>query len=317
MCAASVTGSMVEMLRNPDNTVAASAHWFCKLRLEMSWRLAAIAVAAALAAAAQPGAVFEERIEAAIHREIVLGDLAGAMEQYRALLAQPGIPRAVAARALLETGECLEKLGKEKEAYSTYRRVVNEYADQAAIFNLASTKLAAPSGPRNLKFEEGTPGKVPPGWRGPALPKDANYMADLRRDGCRSRTGCAVVMAPVNVPGQAGNLMQSFGATAYRGKTVRLSAWLKLEQFFSTDYGGLRMPGADDRAQLWLRVVRANRRIGFSDQMDDRPVRSSEWTRCDIVGEIDEDAQFINFGVMSIGGGRAWIDDVSFEVISN
>jgi hypothetical protein len=50
--------------------------------------------------------------------------------------------------------------------------------------------------------------------------------------------------------------------------------------------------------------------------MDDRPVRTSSWTRCEIVGEINDDARFINFGVMSIGGGRVWVDDVSFEVIN-
>ena len=56
-------------------------------------------------------------------------------------------------------------------------------------------------------------------------------------------------------------------------------------------------------------------RNGFADNMDDRPVRTGNWTRCEIVGEINDDARFINFGVMSIGGGRVWVDDVSFEVI--
>jgi hypothetical protein len=271
---------------------------------------------AALLAAAQRDADFEQRIEAAIHREIVLGDLAGAMEQYRDILAQPGVPRPVAARALFETGECMEKSGQAKEAYNTYRRVVTEYRDQAAIVNLASLRLMARSGPRNLKFEEGVPGKVPPGWFPQSMLKDADSVAELRRDGCRSRTGCAVVMAPVNVPRPEGNLMQSFNAAAYRGKTVRLRAWLRLDQFFPSPTGGLRFPDPADRGQLWLKVERPNRRTGFSDSMDDRPVRSAEWTPCEIVGEIDEDAQSINFGVMSIGGGRVWIDDVSFEVIS-
>jgi hypothetical protein len=77
----------------------------------------------------------------------------------------------------------------------------------------------------------------------------------------------------------------------------------------------MRLPNPEDRAQMWFNVERANRKHGFSDNMDDRPIRSSEWTRAEIVGQIDEDAQFINFGVMSIGGGRVWVDDVSFEVI--
>lgn len=259
----------------------------------------------------------EMQLEAAIHREVVLGDLAGAMKEYRNLLAQSGVPRAVAARALLETGECLEKLGLGAEAYNSYRRVENEYGDQAAMVGLARTRLAAWVGPRNLHFEEGLPGRVPPfPWTVQAPPKDAGYVAELRRDGCRTRTtGCAVVTAPVNVPGQPGNLMQSFSAEVYRGKTVRLRGWLKLEQFFPTAAGTLRLPDAEDRAQLWLRVVRTDSRAGFSDSMDNRPVRSSEWSRAEITAEIDEDAKTIYFGVMSFGGARAWVDGLSFEVI--
>jgi hypothetical protein len=75
------------------------------------------------------------------------------------------------------------------------------------------------------------------------------------------------------------------------------------------------LPDPEDRAQMWLNVERANRRNGFFDNMDDRPVRSPEWSHCEITGEIGEDARFINFGVMSIGGGRVWVDDVSFDVI--
>jgi len=257
----------------------------------------------------------EVQLEAAIHREILLGDLAGAMEQYRAIIARADASRTVSARALLQIGLCEEKLGQRKEAYDTYRRLVAQFGDQAATASLARTKLAAWSGPRNLKFEEGVPGKVPPGWFVPSLPKDADYLAELRRgDGCRSRAGCAVVMAPGNVPRPVGQLMQNFGAAAYIGKTVRLRAWLRLERFFWTD-PGFRPPDPEDRAQMWLNVERANRRNGFSDDMKDRPVRSTDWTLCEITGEIDEDARFISFGVMSIGGGRVWVDDVSFDVI--
>jgi len=258
----------------------------------------------------------EVQLEAAIHREIVVGDLDEAMQQYRTLVSRGDAPRPVAAKAFLQLGLCEEKLGQRKEAYDTYRRLAAQYGDQTGIVSLARTKLAAWSGPRNLNFEEGITGKVPPGWFVPSLPKDADYLAELRRgDGCRSRAGCALVMVPGNVPRPVGNLMQNFGAAAYAGKTVRLRAWLRLERFFLT-VAGFRRPDPEDRAQLWLNVERANRRNGFSDDMKDRPLRSTDWTLCEITGEIDEDARFINFGVMSIGGGRVWVDDVSFEVIS-
>ena len=255
----------------------------------------------------------DRQLEAAIHREMVIGDLAGAMQLYQGILNDPAAPRSTAAKALLQMGACLEKLSRSEEAYNKYQRLVADYPDQIPELTQARLRLAAWSSPRNLKFEEGIPGRLPPGWRVPALPEDSGRLAELRREGCRSHAGCAVVIA-ANVPRSEGMLMQKFRAAAYRGKTVRLRAWIKLQSVFM-DGPFLRLPTPEDRAQLWMNVVRMNKRIGFSENMDDRPVRSSEWTRCEITGEIDEDAEFINFGVMSIGGGRVWIDDVSFEVV--
>jgi tetratricopeptide (TPR) repeat protein len=254
------------------------------------------------------------QLEAAIHKEIVMGDLAGAMEIYRGILADGAAPRPVAAKALLQMGQCLEKLGQSEEAYAKYQRLVSEYSDQSTELTQARVRLAAWSSPRNLKFEEGIPGRMPPGWRVPALPEDSSRLAELRRQDCHSDVGCAVVMAAANIPRPEGTLMQKFSAAAYRGKTVRLRAWLRLDSLF-VDGPTLRLPSPEDRAQLWLKVIRTNHRVGFSDNMDDRPVRATEWTRCEITGEIDEDAEFINFGVITIGGGKVWIDDVSFDVI--
>jgi hypothetical protein len=181
----------------------------------------------------------ERQLEAAIHREVVLGDLAGAMKEYHSILSQSDVPRPVAARALLQTGECMEKLGRGAEAYNSYRRIETEYGDQPAMVGQARTRLAAWVGPRNLNFEEGQAGQVPPfPWTVQAPPKDASYVAEVRRDGCRSHVGCAVVTAPVNVPGQNGNLMQSFSAVAYRGKTVRFGAWLRIQGFLLPSAAG-------------------------------------------------------------------------------
>jgi tetratricopeptide (TPR) repeat protein len=269
--------------------------------------LAALALAVALAAAPQTGPDAARQLEAAIHREVVLGDLKGAIEVYRKVLDLAGGNRPVAARALFQIGQCEEKLGNRAAAEDAYQRVAEKYGDQEqaaeARAMLAEWKEEV-AGPRNLNFEEGAPGKVPPGWIALALPKDADFLAQLQRKGCRTGSGCAVVQAPPNSPRPFGNMMQSFSATAYRGRTVRLRAWMRLEAV-----------DPDDRGQMWLAVVRANRRNGFNDNMDDRPVRSSQWTQCEIVGEVDRDAQVIDFGFMSSGKGRVWVDDVTFQVV--
>jgi hypothetical protein len=295
------------MLRNLDIFGRAAWQWSRKLSAGIGMMLSMGITALLLAGPAQPPDP-EVRLEAAIHREIVVGELRGALEQYRTILALPAKSREIAARALFQMGLCLEKLGQRREAHAAYTRVISEYGDETESAALARAQLAgwedSLPGPRNLRFEQGAPGKAPPGWFVPALPKDADYIAELRRSGCRSRVGCAVVLVPANAPTPVASLMQSFSAAAYRGKTVRLRAWLKLE---ASDAG--------DRAQMLLSVDRANRQSGFSDNMNDRPVRSAEWTRCEIVCPVDRDATFINFGVLAIGRGRVWVDDVSFEVV--
>src|SRR4029079_11349955 len=123
-------------------------HWFRSIGIVM-----ALAGTVALFGAATA----EMQLEAAIHREIVLGDLKGAIEQYQSVLAQTGRSRAVAARALFGVGQCLEKQGHRTEARAAYARIVSEYSDQSETLSLARAQLAGWEeplpGPRNLKFE--------------------------------------------------------------------------------------------------------------------------------------------------------------------
>jgi len=116
--------------------------------------VAALAMAASLtavtpwqAAAPQQPATAERQLEAAIHREQVLGDVNGAIEQYK-VLAQSAT-RTVAAQALVHLGQCYEKLGQtqSREARATYERVVRDYADQTEIVARARVRLAALGAP--------------------------------------------------------------------------------------------------------------------------------------------------------------------------
>jgi len=82
----------------------------------------------------------EVALQAAIKKEMVDGDLKGAIEQYKKI-AQSG-NRAAAARALVRMGQCQERLG-EAEARKAYEKVVREYADQAEAAAEARTRLVA------------------------------------------------------------------------------------------------------------------------------------------------------------------------------
>jgi hypothetical protein len=250
----------------------------------------------------------ERQFEAALHREVVAGDLKGAIESYRALLALPGAPRGIAARALLHIGECYERLGQRAQAHDAYTRLTRDFDSEPAAAAAARARLELTEvlpGPRNLNFEKGEPGKVPAPWFVPSMEKTTGNLAELRRKDCRSGIGCVVLIAPATSPDTPGRLMQSFSAAAYRGKTVRLRAWLKVEA---------AAPG--DRAQLSLKVTGPNQKTGFWAERDQRAEYPARWTICEITGKIDDDAQFVDFWIASVGHGSVWIDNVSFEVVS-
>jgi len=61
-----------------------------------------------------------------------------------------------------------------------------------------------------------------------------------------------------------------------------------------------------------MRVDRRENRTGFFDNMQDRPIRLGEWQYYEIVGDVEEDAATVNIGMILLGGGKAWLDDVSF-----
>jgi hypothetical protein len=279
-------------------------------RRRAGW-FAAPLICAALAVGQADG---DRQLEAAIYREVVVGDLKGAIEKYRAILGQEGVPHATAAGALFHMAQCYEKLGQPRQAHEAYARVAREYESETGIAGVARERAAnwreALPGPRNLNFEEGEPGKAPPGWTLLTLEKVTGNLVELRRKGCHSGIGCAMLIAPATAPGQVGNLMQSFLAAGYRGKTVRLRASLRVEA---------GAPG--DRANMWLQEDRPNGKQGLtllkaiSADLGQQSFAAPDWTICELTGKVHPDAQFLRFGFSSIGNGRVWIDNVSFEVV--
>ena len=76
----------------------------------------------------------------AVHWEVVEGDLERALELYRKVTLLSSVSRSTAARALLRTGRCLEKLGR-ADASRIYLRILDEYGDQPGIAHQARLSL--------------------------------------------------------------------------------------------------------------------------------------------------------------------------------
>lgn len=84
----------------------------------------------------------EIRLQAAMHKEQIEGELEQAIELYKSVLTNAGSNHSVAAKALLQIGACYEKLGK-PDARQAYERVVLEYSDRPAVVADARARLAA------------------------------------------------------------------------------------------------------------------------------------------------------------------------------
>ena len=83
-------------------------------------------------------------MEAAARKERVDGDLKAAIEEYRKVASRFAKQPEVAAKALLQMGQCQEKLGQ-AEARKSYERVVKEYASAGEYAAQARTQIGRAS----------------------------------------------------------------------------------------------------------------------------------------------------------------------------
>lgn len=119
-------------------------------------------------------------LRASIEKEEVDGDLRGAIELYKQIVAKFSGHRAIAAMALLRLGGCYEKLGAEQAslAQKTFEKLVADYPDQTEAVNTAKRKLfglmssRAVSGTAEFRLRQV--------WAGPGVDTEGNITLDGR-----------------------------------------------------------------------------------------------------------------------------------------
>jgi hypothetical protein len=98
-----------------------------------------------------------------------------------------------------------------------------------------------------------------------------------------------------------GTFMQTISAAAFVGNRIRFSGTVKTKDAIS--------------AGLWMRVDNATTAVRF-DNMQHRPiVGTTDWTNYSVVLDVPLDAVRISFGLLDIGGGEAWLNDATFDVV--
>ena len=147
--------------------------------------------------------------------------------------------------------------------------------------------------------------QLPSGWKAYTDgSRDYTVRSDVsRRDGGQGYAGVSI-KANVASPRGSAMLAQSVRADAFRGKRVRLSAFLKT---LRVDEGA---------AGLWMRVDGAQGVLS-SDFMENRPLMgNNDWAERDVVLDVPLNAVGITFGFLLSGSGEAWMDDVALDVVS-
>jgi len=156
----------------------------------------------------------------------------------------------------------------------------------------------------NPGFEAGELGGAPTGWYVPPSLVDAGFAVKVVDQGCHGGARCAMMTGVANPPANMfGNLMQTLPSGGYTLRHIRLRAAIRVE-------------GEQTRAQMWLRLDRADNSMAFLDNMGSRPLTSSEWNTYDIETTVAEDVSRIVFGVIIFGGGTVWVDDVSLDILN-
>lgn len=97
-------------------------------------------------------------------------------------------------------------------------------------------------------------------------------------------------------------LSTTLDATALRGKTVRLVGSARLEE-----------EAEGESVMLGVRVDRQGGERGFSDSMQERPIRSASWVEATIEGPVADDANEVALGAL-VNGRAGWFRGLSLSV---
>ena len=98
-----------------------------------------------------------------------------------------------------------------------------------------------------------------------------------------------------------GTLMQQIDITSHIGNELILSAYIKTK-----DIKGW--------AGLWARLDDKYSKVLWYDNMQDRPISgSTDWNKYETKFKIPKESSTLSFGVLLVGSGNVWINDVALH----
>jgi hypothetical protein len=161
----------------------------------------------------------------------------------------------------------------------------------------------------NAGFESTVPGKAgsPEGWWAVQHAGPLSYTfepdTNIRRGGERS-------LRVTNVgPEPFGAVYQTVPASAHRGRTLRVSAWLRTEGTTGNRYGS--------GAGLKLHSVRGGYAVDLIEMRRDAVHGTTDWARYELALKVPVEAEALEVGLVLFGPGTVWIDDVALDVVGD
>ena len=175
----------------------------------------------------------------------------------------------------------------------------------------APAQAAAPAAPSarsphgttviNPGFESTVPGRRnndPEGWFSHQHAGTLSYRFTL--DTTNPRSGARSLRIENIGPEPYGAITQAIDGRPYRGKTVKLSAWMRTQ--------------GTENAALTLAAMSGGIPLAHNF-MSEKPVKGTTgWARYTITLPMPPATEFVEVGAMIQGKGSVWFDDVEVEV---
>jgi hypothetical protein len=202
-------------------------------------------------------------------------------------------------KAAAEQKAAVEKAAAEQKALEEKAAAVKKAAQEkaAAAKRAEEEKVAAA---KKAAEERAAAEKLLGGWLIGGSNRD-DYTMGIDRTVRQSGKASGFIKAKVTDPKGHGALMQTFRADDYRGKRLRLSAFVKAEKV--KDHG------------LWLQIDSETKTLRHA--YGGKIQGTSDWKKHEIVVDVPEESLNITFGFSLGGRGQVWADDFLLEVVGN
>jgi hypothetical protein len=173
-----------------------------------------------------------------------------------------------------------------------WRLVMVKLAFPSVIFSVVFTGMAAD----NWAAER------PAGWGGANA---EGYVFEKDVTTKYGGTASGTIRSSVESPMNYATCVQRIRTDNYRSRRLRLSGYVKTN-------------GADVACSLWMRIDGLDVLNLAFDNMQDRQIKgTNDWTRCEIVLDVPQNAESITLGARVSGKGQAWFDDLALETVSS